>query len=139
MEKLFKSLIVIAYFTYSLFFFKPFFDHYFLDEKTLDILSWTGYGSFVPYGLNMVLVYLTLFLYLIASIGLYFFQPWAKPLFVGMTVISLSINTLSGVYIETAVGALLLDVTNLCDGAILAMLFLTPIGDRFRPGKVNSA
>ena len=59
------------------------------------------------------------------------FKYWAKPLFVVLTGLSLAIGPLSGIGVSTPVDIVLIEITTLADGFLLAMLYLTSIGAKF--------
>ena len=66
-------------------------------------------------------------------IGLYAFQPWARPLAVWMTVLGFLFHPLLGVSMQSGWAQLLLDLSSVLWGAVLAMSFVSSLGDRFAP------
>jgi hypothetical protein len=66
-----------------------------------------------------------------AAIGLYFFQPWARPLAVWMTALGLLFHPLLGVSMQSGWAQLLLDLSSVLWGAVLAMSFVSSVSGRF--------
>ncbi len=68
-----------------------------------------------------------------ATIGLYLFQLWARPLALWMTVLGLLFHPLFDVSLQSGWAQLLLDVSSLLWGAVLAMSYTSSIRERFLP------
>lgn len=66
-----------------------------------------------------------------AVVGLYFFQPWARQLALWMTALGLLFHPLFGVSMQSGWAQLLLDVSSVLWGAVLAMSFVSSLSARF--------
>lgn len=64
-------------------------------------------------------------------VGLYAFQPWARPLAVWMTILGFLFHPLLGVSMQSGWAQLLLDVSSILWGAVLAMSFVSSLSSRF--------
>ncbi|MGH8617562.1 MAG: hypothetical protein ACREUW_07695 [Burkholderiales bacterium] len=74
-------------------------------------------------------------LWLLAAIGLYTFQRWARWLFVGVYTVSTMASAVGGAVVWLPWEIVLFTITTLMDGAIIALAFLTPLRERF--GRAN--
>jgi hypothetical protein len=70
-----------------------------------------------------------------ATVGLYLFQPWARPLAVWMTLLGLLFHPLLGVSLQSGFAQLLLDLSSLLWGGVIAMSFVSSLSVRFAPAK----
>lgn len=68
-----------------------------------------------------------------AVVGLYLFQPWARHLAIWMTALGLLFHPLFGVSMQSGWAQLLLDVSSVLWGAVLAMSFVSSLSSRFAP------
>jgi hypothetical protein len=66
-----------------------------------------------------------------AVVGLYLFQPWARQLALWMTALGLLFHPLFGVSLQSGLAQMLLDVSTLLWGAVLAMSFVSSLSNRF--------
>jgi hypothetical protein len=66
-----------------------------------------------------------------AVLGLYFFQPWARQLAVWMTALGLLFHPLLGVSMRSGWAQLLLEVSSVLWGSVLAMSFVSSLSSRF--------
>jgi hypothetical protein len=67
----------------------------------------------------------------IALIGLYFFKRFARFLYVGVVILGFELEALTGPEIEPRIIALSIDMSYFTCGFILALIFWSPIADRF--------
>ena len=70
-------------------------------------------------------------LWLVAAIGLYTFQRWARWLLVGVYTVSTPIGALGGAIVWLPWEIVLVTLTTLMDGAIIALAFFSPLRERF--------
>jgi hypothetical protein len=68
-----------------------------------------------------------------ATIGLYLFQPWARPLALWMTLLGLLFHPLLGPSLQSGFAQLLLDLSSLLWGGVIAMSFVSSLSARFAP------
>lgn len=68
-----------------------------------------------------------------AVLGLYFFQPWSRYLAVWMTALQLLFYPLFGVSVQSGWAQLLLEVSSVLWGVVLAMSFVSSLSSRFAP------
>jgi hypothetical protein len=66
-----------------------------------------------------------------ATVGLYLFQPWARPLALWMTLLGLLFHPLLGPSLQSGFAQLLLDVSSLLWGGVIAMSFVSSVSTRF--------
>ena len=68
---------------------------------------------------------------LLATVGLVLFQPWARPLALALTVVSLPLYPFIPAMVQSGWGALFLYLSTLAWGATLAMAYFSPLSVRF--------
>jgi hypothetical protein len=132
--RLFQALVVVSTLSYSLWFFFPYIVQHLANDLYRDIASrlgqYDGYGAFLP--VHHPLYYWPWFgFWLIASIGLFFFQNWAKNLFLFLNVLGLVLAPLGGFSVRGPLASLLAELTTVLDGAILALAYLSPLAAAF--------
>ena len=130
MKSIFRSLVVLSYVTYAVFFFIPYFDAYIYEQNTMLALTWNGYGAVIPF--NTFSIYLMLAAYSVITIGLFFFYSWARLSFLVITAVSVALVGLQGIAVIPPMDGLLVYITNLIDGALIVFMYLTSISNRFK-------
>jgi hypothetical protein len=129
MISLFKVLVVLSYAIYVVFFWLPEFDFYIYDQDTIDILSWSGFGALLAP--NNLIGYLFFVGYSVILIGLLLFKNWARLSFVVITIASVLFTAIQGIQVMPAIEATIQYITTLIDGATIAIMYLTSVGQRF--------
>jgi len=79
--------------------------------------------GFIVIGLTLVLV---------AFVGLMLFKNWGRVAFILCGVVGLPYMIIGGPYISSGLGGSLYDLSNVASGVVLAMMFLSPISDKFK-------
>ena len=122
----FRILLVVSTVSYLL----GFFHIYFVSDHLVAPLSWHGYGAI--FTLPTSVVWLSLALWLASALGMWLFVRSARFLYAALTLFFVLVTFFSGVAVQTGFGAFFGVVTNLSDGALLAIAFLSPVKERFR-------
>jgi hypothetical protein len=78
-----------------------------------------------------VLVLITFGGSIVCVIGLYLFQPWSRPLALWMTGLGLLFHPLFGVSMQSGWAQLLLDISSVLWGVVLAMSYVSSLSARF--------
>jgi hypothetical protein len=78
-----------------------------------------------------LLVFVTFGGVVTAVVGLYLLQPWARPLALWMTGLSLLFHPLLGVQMQSGWAQLFLEISTLLWGAVLTMSYLSSVSARF--------
>ena len=108
----------------------PLIDHLWLTQEQLNLARYDTWGSSIP---NHPLIYWGMFtIWLVISIGLFFFVPFARTAFVIMQFISLVASFFWGFLVQSPASAAIGSMLGLSDGVILAMLFLTSVANKFK-------
>ncbi len=129
MVNLYKIIVLFSYLIYVTFFFVPYLDVYLYDQDIFDVLSWAGFGALLE--LNEGIAYLFLLAYTVTLYGLIYFKAWARPMFLGLTLLSIIFRGIQGVEVFTPVDGVLSYITNLADGATIVLMYFTSINSRF--------
>ena len=69
--------------------------------------------------------------WMISAFGMFLFRKMARTVFLILIVVTTPASVLYGVSVETAGGALMLDVSNIADGMVLALAFFSPVKNEF--------
>ncbi len=132
--RIFQVFVVVSILSYSLWFFFPNLSQHFANELYRDIAfrlgEYNGFGALLP--VHHPLYYGVWFgLWLIASIGLFFFQNWARYLFLCLYVLVIVLAPFSGFSVKGPLEGFFSELITVLDGAILAMAFLSPLAAGF--------
>ncbi len=126
---IYRFCIILGTVTYTAYFFLPY-TYGYLDSDTGNLLSYSGYGAMFQG--NAVIEYIIFTAWLMCALGMFFFYKIARTAFVFLLVSTTALVPLFGASVETAGGTLLLDITNITDGFILALAFFSPIRNEFK-------
>jgi len=134
MERLFRTLIIISYATYVLWFFQPYYSSFLYTDEIRNLLDSDGYG-----GIDILLKYsielgwLFIFAYLIAAVGLFYYISAARVLFTFLYGTSIFLPIVFGVSVQSNIDALLNNIIAMADAIILYMCYLSSISSKFTP------
>ena len=129
MKQLFIGAVIGAIVLDFALIFTPYSWVYLYDQEILDALSWNGYQS--KFGDSFLPRYLLFAAYGTVSIGMIYFKRWARTCFVLLTILTIGMAPFWGVSVQYGYEAAISLVMALLDGAILAMMFLTSLGNEF--------
>lgn len=128
--RFFQMLVVSSTVIYIIWFFLPYWSGH-LSEDEYRLTEFAGYGAILP--VHHVLYYSAWFgFWLISALGLFFFQNWARHLYLALSLLSLVTAPFSGFLVQTPVDTLLANANLLLDGALLAVAYLTPLAASFK-------
>jgi len=129
MKQLFRFIVVISTLLYVIFWFLPYVDYLWLTEYEIELASAEGYGGYIPQ--SLVLAWAQLIIWVVISVGLFFFIPLARTAFVLMLVITAITNFLWGFLVMEPISAGLISIITTSDGVILTMMYLTSLSKYF--------
>jgi hypothetical protein len=127
---LFRFLVALSGLVYLLYFFFPIVRSSFIAPQTLELLELNGFESL--YSWPVWLQWVTFGLYWIALVGLFLFKPAARLLFVCLTLFFLFSGLGLGLEVASAIESFIGTTLTLIDGALIALLFASPLADEFR-------
>jgi hypothetical protein len=129
LRQVFRWLLVMSTFAYLVLFFMPAIPLQ-LSPEMAALRAYNGYGAIFAswpwFPWSFLLMWLT------ASIGLFFFQNWARGLFAALYLLVLLLRLIQGAIVHLAVEGFLSQLVSLADGAILALAFTEPLASQFR-------
>ena len=108
-------------------------------EEVMRVRAYDGYGSIITATLGRLYTPIWLVLFtsaLVARIGMYFLERWARTLFVAMYVVSIVIVLVHGVSVLTPLEGAVATVAALADGAILTFAYTEPLSHAFKTTEV---
>jgi len=126
---IFRSTVVASVILYTVYVFLPLFDDQLLDYMEKGARDLAGANSRILF--DMWQFWLMYAAFLIASVGLYFFMPWSRTVFIVAVAASIAISLFSGLHVLTNYELVIGGIVSMCDGAIIAMMYLTSIGELF--------
>lgn len=129
LRQVFRWLVIVSTLAYLLLFFMPAIPLQ-LSRDVASLRAQSGYGAAFPSW--PWFPWLFLLVWLIASVGLFFFQNWARGLFAALYVLVLVLRLTQGTIVHLPIEGLLSELVSLADGAILALAFTEPIASYFR-------
>lgn len=88
-------------------------------------------GDGLASGFTDWVYYVLLFASLVASLGLFLFQHWGRPLFLISTILFVLTTPLYESYVSTGWSATLAYVASLLEGMILALIFFSSLSRLF--------
>jgi uncharacterized membrane protein len=66
-------------------------------------------------------------------IGLWKFKPWARTLFLVLTIVTFPLYVFLGPVVMNPWEAMFNDIAILLEGALIAMMFIGPVSEKFQP------
>ena len=132
LEKIFKNFIIADLIVFVLLFVNEIF---YQSEEVSAISDQLSFGIFdSETGVLLVFGFLVvlLILYFISLFLLYRFMSFGKPLFTFVIIAGELFSIFSGPTISTALGSVIDSIEYIIVGAILTLLFFTPIKDKFK-------
>lgn len=127
---LFRVLILMATTSYLLWVFLPYLFSNLYSRETIDIVAYNGYQAI--FVLPGSILWAEVIIWVFLAIGLFMFIGISRHLFLLLVVATYIMVPFSGLRSQTALESTLLDLTNLCDGAIIAMAYFSDLSERFR-------
>ena len=109
-----------------------------LAPSTKDILDLGGALAISPAASSLGLL-VAQPIWILSAVGLCFFRPWSRPLFVGVYVFTTITNLLGGVIVWLPWELTLFTIATLLDGAVFALAFLPPLARYFRSKRANTS
>ncbi|WP_062817712.1 hypothetical protein [Alcanivorax sp. NBRC 102024] len=132
MESIFRFLVVLAALLSILFWGMPYIDYMWLSNEQLYLLDKNGLGGEISG--NEIAYWGALTIWLALSVGLFFYNRFARLGFVAFYIFSLALNLFHGVQVLSPYESTISSLICLADGAIIATAYLTSIGGKFASG-----
>lgn len=124
----FRLAVVIGTAAYVACWALPYLDGY-LDPDVARLLSFNGFNA--VYYPDKAIAYAEFVAWIVCAVGLLLFRKIARSLFLVLIVLSTAMTPLYGVFIESAGGMALLGISQMADGVVLALAYLSPVKERF--------
>ena len=129
MIKLYRTLIIVSTISYLIFAGVGYVDSRFLTKDELDLLSWASYGAIIKF--PPLLHWGLVFSWVPLAIGMYFFKPIARKIYLWLSIIFILANPFVGFAVFTGYEMMLYQATTFLDGAILALAYFSSIANEF--------
>jgi len=126
--KTYKISVVVSGTLFLAYWFSPWLYGY-LDSETQGILAWGGHKA----ALNMPEWFWNIFLFAIVAsyIGMFLFRKAFRTIFLVVTIISFPITFIGGMSVITGIEVVLIDLSTLLTGFILALAYYSNLKERF--------
>lgn len=130
MIRIFRSLVLISFGLYVLWFFFPWLEPSLYDEERLAIWGSSGFDA------KLVLpdwyFYLWFAYWGVVAYGLYSFFGWSRDALIIGYIIGFFLTPVSGTTIQSPISEVLEGLNVLLDGVVIGMAYFSPIAERFR-------
>ncbi len=127
-EKIFKNLILIDFVILILIVISSFYQ----SNQYSEVYQYLDKGLFANYGnFKSIISIILFFLYLFTLNLLYRFIYYGKSLYLFIIVAGLLLNYFNGSVIYTAYGGILDQIGGIISGAILVLLYFSPVKENF--------
>lgn len=103
-----------------------------VDTLPPELRSFVILGIDRPFGFIACSALTVLLAFVVAHIGLLMFAWWSRPLFVLCVACSAAFTSVDGPYVMTGIESSISGIGALLDGAILALVFVSPLNRYFR-------
>lgn len=125
----FRAAVLIMLVMQFVWFFAPWGVTY--ENGAEEAMVWAGINSYVSTNASIFVSDSVAMLYVVAYVGLLFFRPWARGLFVAVCAFSGLSVFLNGLSIQSNYEAALSYFMTLADGAIIALSYCSIVRDGF--------
>jgi len=129
MERIFKSLIVLSVTLYVIFYFIPYFHHFWLNEP--EIHFWKNNGAQATLILPDFIFHLLMIAWVLTSIGIFYYNKIARSCFLLLIIATTLMTPFLGWSIYTSIESTIIVSLNMIDGALIVMAYLTSISHEF--------
>jgi hypothetical protein len=90
-----------------------------------------GPGAEAPFEAARVLWWVLTAASLAASAGLLFFRRWGRTLFVAVAAVGVLLAPIGGLYVDVGWTVMVSSLAGLCEGAIIALVYFSPLRKMF--------
>ena len=129
LHRIFQVLIVVAWLLQLLSYLLPI-SSWYADPTFGKLMAYDGYGSLISSNVPLLNT-LPLWAFLFATVGLFFFQNWGRYLYLALWVYGWLSTLLFGIRLALPAQGFLSMALGTLDGAILALVFLSPLRAAF--------
>ena len=127
----FRVLIAVSVALYFAWFFFPLLESRFYSRELIDLKNWAGYGALLDGKMLTLVAYGSLLAYGAIGIGLFCFKAWARTAFLWL-IIFLELSSFGfGINILTEAEVAYLQLLNIIDGFILAIIYFSGLSEEF--------
>ena len=129
MDKIFRTIVVTSAILFLIVTLLPFIDYLWLTNDQLELLAYDGWDSIIPN--NQFIYWLLTIIWLIISVGLFFFIRIARTAFLIMQITVFIASFFWGIRISSPEVTAINGLIAISDGAILVMAYLTSVARCF--------
>ena len=129
MTNFFRGVVLVNLSAFLIWYVLPWFDEPYLSEQTINVLSWYGYEAII--NVPPMIGYFLLSAAIVIELGLCFFIRISRPLFLILIIGEILLIPFLGLHVETGISRMLGEFVGVLDGAIIIMIFLPPISEKF--------
>lgn len=129
MESIFRALVVGSALLSVVFWCIPYVDYMWLSVEQIQILDLGGFAAIIQ--THDITYWGTLVVWLVISIGLYFYSNSARIAFIAFMLINISLSFFYGLSIMSPLEVFIGSIITMIDGALITMMYLTSISGKF--------
>jgi hypothetical protein len=128
----FRLLVLLSVVLYVGWFFIGYFESWFYSPELSDLMTWSGYGAVFSWNVLTYIAYALLLAYGIVCVGLIYFKSWARECFLLLTILAMLLTFVFGVNVFTEASSFYLQIMNMIDGFIIAMIYFSELKVEFK-------
>lgn len=128
----FRLLVLLSVVLYVGWYFFGYIEYRFYSPEIIDLMTWSGYGAAFNWNVLNYISYALLLAYGIVCLGLIYFKPWARECFLLLTILALLSSFIFGVNVLTEASSIYLQVMNMIDGFIIALIYFSDLKKEFK-------
>lgn len=132
-KRQFRLLILVSVALYVAWFFFPFLESRFYSRELIELKRWAGFGASLDWRLLTALAYGSLLAYAVVGIGLVCFRRWARTAFLWLIILLELSCFVFGINILTEAEVAYLQLLNIINGFILAIVYFGGLSREFTP------
>lgn len=126
---------ILVLFSFVMVFFSGAYDYLGFDAAAEAVIRYADRQRPLPDGTELavlgVIGVIAITLTVISTIGLLLFKPWARPLYIARFLAFFVLYPLTGVSAFSGVSQVFYDLSMLASGAVLALIYFSPLARRF--------
>lgn len=128
LQLFFRCLVLVSTVLFIFFWMLPYLGLNFTEDEK-NILSWYGYGSYIPD--SKVINWGLFSAWLVLSVGIFFYNRLARSCFLWLLIFTCISCLFWGFKIYTPLETMLSTLISIFDGAMLSLMYLTSLNEKF--------
>jgi len=129
MTRIFRSLVLLSFGLYVLWFFFPWFEPFIFDEERLAIWDSTGFDAKLDF--PTWYSYLWFAFWAVVAYGLFNFFRWSRDALIIGYIVTFFLSPITGTTIQSPISEVVGNLNILLDGIVIGMAYFSPVAKLF--------